>query len=370
MTDEFDRLLEGALAARAEHAPQCGGVTDVRRRVRRRRQRTSALTALPVLVGAGAGVAWVGSSGPGPVASGGTDLLSTTTDGVFATTTTADAASGYRCAEAGMTAGDAEAWLYFQSCEQYWSVGSVPASTTPGAEPTTTLWSGPSTESVAFVNASTYDGVASQVMGKHFGSGQRVSSPTKSATSFVMYAGTEDESLAAAIATELELPLQEGIDDRFVPTDVQSSPTVVVVIGDDLGAVLANGVVDEATTVPAPTLDGTAMRCWAQSEVDGGEVGYRSFLTCEPTPPPTSVRTDDSITDVSVPSFGTTTTSVLGNRCQAGQYVILETDITRQMVAQRFNITVEEMDAANTENLGYPAFYPGLVITIPCPSES
>ncbi|MEQ1700256.1 MAG: hypothetical protein ABMA25_09100 [Ilumatobacteraceae bacterium] len=370
MTDEFDRLLEGALAARAEGAPACGGVTDVRRRVRRRRQRTSALTVLPVLVGAGAATAWVRSSEQPSVATGGTDALSTTTDDVFATTTTSETTSGFRCTESGLIAGDAEGWLYFQSCVQYWSVGSSPASTTPDVEPTTTLWSGPSTASVVFANASTTNGVAMQVMSQHFGSGQPVSAPTKSATSFVMYAGPEDEPLAAAVATELHLPLQEGIDDRFMSFEDVQSPTVVVVIGDDLAVALNTSEVDEPTTVPAAIMDGTAMRCWAQSEVDGGEVGYRYFRTCEPTPAPTGTTTGDSSTDVSVPTIGATTTMLVTDGCLPGQYVIQETDTYRLKVAQKFDLTVEEMDAANTENLGYPAFYPGLVITIPCPSGS
>lgn len=369
MTDEFDRLLEGALAARAEGAPACGGVTDVRRRVRRRRQRTSALTVLPVLVGAGAGGAWVRSSEQQSVASNGSDVLSTTTDGVVSTYPTAIGSSGFRCVAATMTAFGQGTWVHFESCEP-WVLSDTPASTTPDVEPTTTLWSGPSTASVVFANASTFNGVAMQLMSQHFGAGQPVSSLTKSATSFVMYAGPEDEPLAAAVAAELNLPLEEGIDDRFVSPEDLSSPTVVVVIGDDLGAVLANTVLDEPTTVPAATLDGTPMRCWEPSKVSGGDDAYRYFQTCEATSPPTSVTTDDSVPAVSQPTMGTTTTTLVGNGCQAGRYVILETDTSRQMVADKFDLTVEQMDAANTETPGYNAFYPGLEITIPCPSES
>lgn len=296
MTDEFDRLLEGALAARAEGAPACGGVTDVRCRVRRRRQRRSALTALPVLVGAGAGTAWVRSSEQPYVATGGTDLLSTTTDGSLATFPTAIGFSGFRCVAATMTAFGQAEWTYFESCEP-WVLSDAPPSTTPDAEPTTTLWSGPSTASVAFANASTFNGVAMQVMSQHFGAGQPVSSLTKSATSFVMYAGPEDEPLAAAVATELNLPLQEGIDDRFVSPEDLSSPTVVVVIGDDLGAVLASGVLDEPTSVPPAALDGTAMRCWEPSKVSGGDDAYRYFETCENTADLTGTTSTEITTD-------------------------------------------------------------------------
>jgi LysM repeat protein len=49
-----------------------------------------------------------------------------------------------------------------------------------------------------------------------------------------------------------------------------------------------------------------------------------------------------------------------------GSYKIQAEDTSRIKVAQKFGITVEELDAANTSTAGYNAFYPGLTIVIPC----
>lgn len=367
MTDEFDRLLEGSLAARAEGAPACGGVTDVRRRVRRRRQRRSALTALPVLVGAGAGVVWVRSSDQPGVASGGTDV-SSTTDGSFATTTSiVEAGSGFRCLAETMTAFDNLGWSFFESCEPWELSGTTPVSTS-----TTLLvitpWEGSSTQDVLFLNASTTGGVAPIVAGVHFGAGESLVSPINSATSFVMYADEADASFAEEIAASIGISARFGIDERYLPVDAQPAPSIAVVVGDDIAAQLNSGGDPVEPSVPSA---GVPMRCWEPSKAVGADDSYRYFQTCENTADITGTTTGDSSTDISLPTLGTTTTTMLvTNGCQRGQYMIDETDTSRQMVAEKFDITVEQMDAANTETPGYNAFYPGLVITIPCPPES
>jgi LysM repeat protein len=50
----------------------------------------------------------------------------------------------------------------------------------------------------------------------------------------------------------------------------------------------------------------------------------------------------------------------------AGSYTIEEGDTTRLKVAEKFNVTVEALDAANANTAGYSSFYPGLRIVIPC----
>jgi LysM repeat protein len=64
---------------------------------------------------------------------------------------------------------------------------------------------------------------------------------------------------------------------------------------------------------------------------------------------------------------GSTTTTIAGggDNCQAGSYTITAEDTTRVAVAQKFDVTVEQLDAANAATTGYSAFYPGLVIVIP-----
>lgn len=54
-----------------------------------------------------------------------------------------------------------------------------------------------------------------------------------------------------------------------------------------------------------------------------------------------------------------------GTGCEPGSYTIAEGDTTRIAVANKFDITVEELDQANASTNGYSAFYPGLVIVIP-----
>ena len=49
-----------------------------------------------------------------------------------------------------------------------------------------------------------------------------------------------------------------------------------------------------------------------------------------------------------------------------GEYTIEEGDTSRVKVAEKFNVTVEALDAANANTVGYESFYPGLKIVIPC----
>lgn len=58
-------------------------------------------------------------------------------------------------------------------------------------------------------------------------------------------------------------------------------------------------------------------------------------------------------------------TTTLGDRCTPGSYTIVATDNTRQKVADRFDVTVEALDAANAGTPGYGSFYAGLQIVIP-----
>lgn len=54
-----------------------------------------------------------------------------------------------------------------------------------------------------------------------------------------------------------------------------------------------------------------------------------------------------------------------GDNCQAGSYTIQEGDNSRIKVAEKFDVTVEALDAANAQTEGYSAFYVGLQIVIP-----
>jgi LysM repeat protein len=54
-----------------------------------------------------------------------------------------------------------------------------------------------------------------------------------------------------------------------------------------------------------------------------------------------------------------------GSNCPAGQYTIEASDTARTKVADKFDVTVDALDAANAGTSGYGAFYPGLKIVIP-----
>lgn len=53
-----------------------------------------------------------------------------------------------------------------------------------------------------------------------------------------------------------------------------------------------------------------------------------------------------------------------------GTYTIKETDTTRTGVAERLNVTVDQLDEANANTPGYSGFFPGLKILVPCGGES
>jgi len=55
-----------------------------------------------------------------------------------------------------------------------------------------------------------------------------------------------------------------------------------------------------------------------------------------------------------------------GDDCQAGTHTITADDTTRLSVAEKYDVTVEALDAANANTAGYSSFYPGLEIVIPC----
>jgi LysM repeat protein len=63
------------------------------------------------------------------------------------------------------------------------------------------------------------------------------------------------------------------------------------------------------------------------------------------------------------------TTSGSGDNCAPGTYTILAEDTSRLRVAQKFDVTVEALDAANAGTDGYSAFYPGLEIVIPAKAD-
>ena len=58
-----------------------------------------------------------------------------------------------------------------------------------------------------------------------------------------------------------------------------------------------------------------------------------------------------------------------GSNCEPGSYTIEEGDNARTKVADKFDVTVEALDAANSGTSGYSAFFPGLKIVIPAKAD-
>lgn len=82
-------------------------------------------------------------------------------------------------------------------------------------------------------------------------------------------------------------------------------------------------------------------------------------VTASPDPAPTT-GTDGGTTATQ------TTLAGADGECVEGTYTITAEDTTRTRVANRFDISVDQLDAANANTPGYSAFYPGLEIRIPC----
>lgn len=53
-----------------------------------------------------------------------------------------------------------------------------------------------------------------------------------------------------------------------------------------------------------------------------------------------------------------------------GTYTIKETDTSRTGVAERLDVTVDQLDDANSNTPGYRAFFAGLEIVVPCSGET
>jgi LysM repeat protein len=116
----------------------------------------------------------------------------------------------------------------------------------------------------------------------------------------------------------------------------------------------ANGWVLEGQFVPAFPPAGTIIKIPAGATVPGAPVDGGTATTVAP----------GTVTTVAPTTVAPTTTAAPEESC--GTYTILAEDTTRIKVAEKLNTTVDKLDAANASTRGYSAFYPGLVIQLPC----
>ncbi len=109
--------------------------------------------------------------------------------------------------------------------------------------------------------------------------------------------------------------------------------------------------------------------------VPGGNKGVTTDPPTDPTDPEPQ-QTDPQQTDppqTDPPQSDQTDppprTTAPPDNCSTGSYTIQEGDTSRLAVAQKFDVSVEAMDAANQGTDGYSAFYVGLEIIIPAGSD-
>lgn len=119
----------------------------------------------------------------------------------------------------------------------------------------------------------------------------------------------------------------------------------------------ANGWVLEGQFVPAFPPAGTIIKIPAGATVPGTPVDGASTTTL--------AGTGTTVAPTVAPTTAApTTTAAPVESC--GTYTILPEDTSRIKVAQKFNTTVDKLDAANANTRGYSGFYAGLVIQLPC----
>jgi LysM repeat protein len=90
--------------------------------------------------------------------------------------------------------------------------------------------------------------------------------------------------------------------------------------------------------------------------------------------PSTDTTTDDdgsTATETETETEATPTATIpdAGDNCGPGTYTIEASDTTRTRVADKFDVSVAELDAANVNTSGYSAFFPGLEIVIPAKAD-
>ncbi len=86
-------------------------------------------------------------------------------------------------------------------------------------------------------------------------------------------------------------------------------------------------------------------------------------------PSPTAADDTDEVAAADDADEQEDTVATSGDECAARAYTIEPSDTSRLAVANKFDVTVDALDAANAATDGYNAFYPGLQIVIPASSD-
>lgn len=127
-----------------------------------------------------------------------------------------------------------------------------------------------------------------------------------------------------------------------------------------------NGFVLEGQFVPLWPPVGTVVKI-PPGATNPGEPPVGAVTTLPPGGTETTQAPDDETeTEATDPPESATTTTVSDDDCTTGKYTIEETDTSRQKVADKFDVSVAALDAANSGTPYYSSFAPGVEIVIPC----
>jgi LysM repeat protein len=99
--------------------------------------------------------------------------------------------------------------------------------------------------------------------------------------------------------------------------------------------------------------------------------GYSAFYVGLVIKIPAGATIPGSVTTTTLPGTPVETTTTLaggGDNCAPGSYVIVEGDIPSR-VAEKFDVTLAQLDAANVNTQGYQNFIVGITIVIPAKSD-
>jgi LysM repeat protein len=121
-----------------------------------------------------------------------------------------------------------------------------------------------------------------------------------------------------------------------------------------------NFTLDENQFVPEWTGTGMVVKIPAGATVPGEPVATVA-TTAAPGTETTEAPTEATTATTDAPDTTTTTSD-----CTPGSYTIDASDTSRQKVADKFDVSVAALDAANGNTNGYSSFYAGLKIVIPC----
>jgi LysM repeat protein len=152
----------------------------------------------------------------------------------------------------------------------------------------------------------------------------------------------------------------------LVGQQVTNFPAVGTVIKIPAGATAPAAATPTATTVAGETTVAGATTTTAPGAVTTTTTttkGTKATTTTTAGSKATTTTTKGTKATTTTAAGGSSTT-VAGN-CATGSYVITKDDTSRVKVAAKFDVTVAQLDAANTGTKGYNSFAPGLKIVIP-----